>query len=227
MDPLDYVINTLAEQHRYLCITRDEQILATQLAWLNEFKLAIESTKNEFIEAQNEEKANLWLSAEELCTAIACCVQMFLDLKANKPDFAWNRLVDAQDHAHWSCDKSHLLNGIPSEYVSYFNALEKILFPPQTFTSISVVASTKCGICDSPLPECDHIRGSAYMGMRCTEVITPISVDHVAIVDHPADKRCRITHRGDGEDKMVNLMTLLEEPTGGGPGVDFLKMIVD
>ena len=218
MEPLQDVLQTLAEQHRYLYITRDEQVLATQLAWLNEFKLAIESEKNEFIEAQNEEEANLWLSVEELCTAIACCIRMFLDLKASKPDSAWNRLVDAQNHAHWSCDKSHLLSGIPSKYASYFDALEKMLFPPQWFNSISVVATTKCGICDSPMPECDHIRGNAYMGKRCAEIISVVSFDHAAIVDHPADKRCRITHRGNGEDKMVNMMTLLEEPTDGGPG---------
>ena len=218
MESHNDVIKTLAEQHRYLYITRDEQVLAVQLVWLNEFKLAIESAKNGFIEAQSEEKANLWLSIEELCTAITCCIQMFLDLKANKPDSAWNCLVDAQNYAHWSCDKSHLLGGIPAEYVSYFNALEKILFPPQIFNSISAVATTKCGICDSPMPECDHIRGNAYMGKRCSEISTSLSLDHVAIVYHPADKRCRIMHRGDGEDKMVNIMTLLEESTDEGPG---------
>lgn len=210
------VAQALARQQRYLYITRDAKVLATRLARLKRFRVSIQSRKKAYIRAQNEEKANLWLAVENLCSAIIRCIQMFLDLKAGEPDYAWIRLVEAQNFAHWSCDKNDLLRCVPSEYVSYFDALQKILFPPQMFTSLSATVTSKCSICDSPMSKCSHIRGNTYMGKQCAEMITSMSPNHVAIVDHPEDKKSRITHYGSSRKKMTNVMTLRVRPTGRG-----------
>lgn len=218
MDDIGYVIKLLAGQRYYLYITRDIRVFEAQEARLNKLKFGIESTKNMFIAELNEEKANLWLAAENLCTGIIHCIQMFLDLKRNKPDSAWNRLVEAQNHASWSCDKNDHLNSLPYEYTTYFEDLEKNLFPPQQFNSISFLAKTKCSICNSPMSECDHIRGNAYMGRHCIEIITEFIPLHVAIVDRPGDKKCRDTHYGTSKDKMINIMTLVEDPADRSAG---------
>ena len=214
MEYLGDVLKTLAAQRHYLYITRDGQVLEAQLARLGELRLAIESAKNMFKEELDGENANLWLCAEELCLGIISCIKMFLDLKADRPDSAWNHLVDAQNFAHWCCDKNHLLNGLPSEYAGFFDDLEKTMFPPQGFNSISIVARAECSLCSSPMPECEHMRGDAYMGERCAEIVADMSFNHVAFVDHPADKKCRVTCYEASKGKMTNVMTLLEEPIG-------------
>lgn len=212
------VINTLADQRRHLYITRDVQVLEAQLERLNRLKLDVESTKEAFIEERNEEKANLWLAAEDLCSAVIRCIQMFCDLKKNKPDSAWNQLVEAQNFALWSCDKNRLLNHMPSDFAAYLDVLEKALFPPQQLNSPSIVAKTKCGICGSPMPECNHMRGNAYMGRHCTEIVTEFTANHVAVADKPGDKKYGGTHYGTGRNKMANVVTLLEEATGKDDG---------
>ena len=212
------VISTLAEQRRYLSVTRDAQVLEAQLETLNELRLAVESTKEAFIEVQDEEKANLWLAAEDLCSGVVRSIQMFCELKKNNPDSAWNQLVEAQNFALWSCDKDHLLNHMPSDLAADLGILERALFPPQQFGSPCIVAKTKCGICGSPMHECNHIRGDAYMGRHCTEVVTEFAANHEAVVDKPGDKRCRDTHHGTSRDKTANVTALLDETAGRNDG---------
>lgn len=216
------MINTLADQRRHLYITRDVQSLEAQLGRLNKLKLDVESTKEAFIEERDEEKANLWLAAEDLCSGVIRCIQMFCDLKKNKPDSAWNQLVEARNFTLWSCDKNRLLNHVPSDFAAYLDALEKALFPPQQPNNLSIVAKTKCGICGSPMPECNHIRGNAYMGRHCTEIVTEFTANHAAIVDKPGDKKYRDAHYGagssSGKDKMASVMTVLGEAAGKDGG---------
>ena len=215
---LDDVIDKLAEQHQYLYATRDERVLEAQLEVLNKLKLDVESTKEAFIGDQDEEKANLWLAAEDLCSGAILAIQMFCDLKRSRPGSAWNQLVAAQNFANWSRDEDSSLNHLPSKLAARLDVLEKALFPQQQFNSLSILAKTKCGICGSPTTKCNHIRGDAYMGRHCTETVTEFAANHMAIVDKPGDKKLRATHYGTGGDKTANVMALLEETTGGGGG---------
>ena len=51
------------------------------------------------------------------------------------------------------------------------------------------------------------------MGKLCTVTLIPSKVDHVAIVNNPANKRCRIVSVG-AEGGMRNRMTWRVEPGG-------------
>jgi hypothetical protein len=52
----------------------------------------------------------------------------------------------------------------------------------------------ECTICNEAYGECDHVAGRLYMGQMCSKLVHEITgADHVALVDHPRDKGCRIT----------------------------------
>jgi len=206
------IIKTLESKLTYLFITRDKKIFEEQLSLLIDLKDKIIETKNEFI-SQQETEANKWLSIENICLSIIEGLNLFVKLKENDPDTAWNHLIAAQNHSHWSNNEFQLLGTIQRDCVSHFNNIELVLFPPQTFMSASMITEkSECSICHKDFSSCDHIRGEAYMGQACAEIATKISqFNHAAIVDHPDDKRCRVTYYGDKNPPTINKMTLLDE----------------
>ena len=207
------IIKTLENKLTYLFITRDKTIFEEQLSLLKTLKSKILETKNEFIDQQNENEANKWLSIENICLAIIEGSNLFLALKQNDPDSAWNHLITAQNHSHWSNNEYGLAGNIQRDCISHFNNIELVLFPPQSFMSISMISEkSECSICHKEFSECEHIRGEAYMGKACSEIATKIrDMHHIAIVSHPDDKRCRVTHYGDKNPPTINKMTLLDE----------------
>ena len=209
------IIETLEHEMTYLFITRDKTIFDEQIALLNKLKSKIIETKNKFIAQQDENNANKWLSIEYICLSIIDGLNLFVKLKENDPDTAWNHLIGAQHHVHWSCLVCELPKTIQRDCFSHFSNIELVVFPPQEFMSTSLVTESKCGICQKVFSECDHIRGEAYMGRMCTEIATKIrKVNHVAIVTDPDDKSCRVTHYGNKNPPTVNKMTLLDESVG-------------
>lgn len=204
------VIEFFKEKSKYLYITRDRTILEEQISLLRQIEGEIIKTKKQYIKEQNESLANLWLSFECLEKAIENGLRMFVLLKDGDPDNAWNCLVDAQNNASWSMIAHEFNKEIQLRYISFFNEIEKWLFPPQTFVSISMlVEQSECSICKKDMLECNHIRNQCYMGEFCSEMVTKMKrVNHVAIVSHPADKRCRNTHSGNTDSHKLNVMTL-------------------
>jgi len=206
-------IKTLESKLNYLFITRDKTIFEEQLSSLIDLKSKITETKNEHISQQNENESNKWLSIENICLSIIEGLHVFVKLKESDPDNAWNHLIAAQNHAHWSNNEYRLSGDIQRNCISHFNNIELVLFPSQTFMSASLVSErSECSICHKEFSECEHIRGEAYMGQACTEMCTKIrEFHHAAIVDHPDDKRCRVSHYGDTDPPTINKMTLLDE----------------
>ena len=204
------IIEILKEKFRYLYITRDKTILEEQISLLTEIELEILKTKRRYIAEQDEQSANLWLSFGCLVKAIINGLRMFVLLKDGDPDNAWICLIEAQNNASWSIDAHEFNKDIQVGYISFFDGIEKWLFPPQTFLSSSmVVGRSECSICKKDMLDCNHIRGQCYMGEFCYEIATKIErVNHAAIVFHPADKKCRITHTGNTDPPKLNMMTL-------------------
>ena len=206
-------VEVLEKALKYLFITRDKTVLNEQLSSLIKLKSTISQTKYQFIHQQNENNANKWYSIEEICLSIIEALKMFILLKENDPDAAWNHLIDAQNRAHWSNNAYQLSSFLQKECISRFHNIEVVLFPPQIFQSVSMVTvKSECSICNQDFSQCDHIRGEVYMGESCTETATEIGeVHHVAFVEHPDDKCCRLTHTGNKNPPTINWMTLLDE----------------
>jgi hypothetical protein len=71
--------------------------------------------------------------------------------------------------------------------------MEKLLFPPQVFMSAGFLSSRlDCSICGQSTSDCDHLRGRPYMGQLCEFIHRQPQGDHIALVEVPADKRCRV-----------------------------------
>lgn len=144
-------------------------------------------------------------------------LHMWLAIRSDDPDEGWNALVDAQAFARQAMRAHDILLDQIEDFNRHLLHLEKTLFPPQQFVSMSfTVEESKCSICDDAFHECDHITGLPYNGQFCTQVVTKAGpMEHTAIVTHPFDKGCRLTsYSEDGFD--VDTMTLVKTPSEDG-----------
>ena len=120
---------------------------------------------------------------------------MYLRLKKDKPDAAWSELVKAQDAFEAALRADEGFGEDVARQLSRLYTIERVVFPPQSFLGTGwIVKEEICSICGSEYEDCDHIKGRPYMGEFCVVHIRPYEVNHVAIVDRPASKHCRITH---------------------------------
>ncbi len=144
------------------------------------------------ISAGDEDYANLLLGCQCVAIALESEIKMWLHLKAEKPDNAWNELVSAQ-MASADAMRAHRGFSHLTQHIDRLEAIERLVFPPQVFISSGmIVGYQECSICGGDYDECSHLVGKPYMGEFCHIVAREISLDHVAIVKDPADKRCRV-----------------------------------
>ena len=191
------------KSENFLCITRCSALQRQALENLKSTEAMIETAKGEAIADNDEDLANLLLGFQCVVVALSNELEMWLLLKDEEPDAAWDKLVAAQmssvDAARAHSDFSHLTRNNER-----LEVIEKIVFPPQMFVSTCmIVQSQVCSICEQEYEECSHLIGHPYMGELCYVIAKDLSVDHVAIVECPADKRCRITGKttNDGTEK--------------------------
>ena len=187
--------NDIKDLKKLLFITRGLEILQNSRGELENTKNELEQLKQEVIELGDEDAANLILSLEHISSAIIEEFSMWIHLKEDNPNLAWDNLINAQDHAVTAVQVHKLAEEFEIEsYINRLHAVERVLFPPQVFVSASmIIGETTCSICGKDSDECEHIPGKPYMGEICLAVVSKIvRADHVAIVENPADKRCRI-----------------------------------
>jgi hypothetical protein len=151
------------------------------------------------IDDADEDSANVCLSAENLLACMSEELTMWIDLKNDEPNSAWNHLINAQS----ALEASLAAHDVAAEFAAYaehLSDLEEVLFPSQVFMSPGmIISSARCSICESDYDDCEHIAGRAYMGRFCTRVIHSIqAVDEVSIVQSPFDKRARVERFSDG-----------------------------
>ena len=194
-----------------LFITRDMEIQQTAIESLAKFSSEIEGQKLAAIELSDEDYANALLGCECIVASLQAELDMWILLKQQKPDKAWDQLITAQ-RACIAAARAHEGLGRTSEQLwRRLNGIETLVFPPQAFMSSGfVIEKMHCSICEENYEDCSHIRGLPYMGQFCHTVITKLNIDHVALVDSPKDKSCRVLQIG-VEGGMRNQMTWLIE----------------
>jgi hypothetical protein len=179
---------------------------------LEAFLTRLATEKQTRISALDEEPANILLAMELALETVLNELKMWIDLKQERPESAWDHLVTAQQLCLSAVSVRRQLAttqstvGLENLY-GKLQALERLLFPPQLFTSIGGTAKMReCSICGADYDDCDHVKGHAYLGQLCHTVIREMRLEEVSVVEDPANKRCRITHFSD-EGKMRNKMT--------------------
>ena len=210
------VFNAVVEEcEAFLFITRDSDLQRDACAKLDGLLLEIANYKQSAIAVDDENSANLLLGCECVAKFLTSEIRMWLFLKAEQPDKAWDMLVDAQ---------RYVLDAIRSDegfahldkYLDRLNAIEHLVFPPQVFLSSGMIVEAQiCSICEQDYEKCGHIKGRPYMGSFCVVRLVPSALDHVAIVENPANKRCRVL-KFSVEGGNRNRMTWRVEPIAAG-----------
>lgn len=153
-------------------------------------------TKHEVIEEGDEEAANQMLSFSCMINALRFELKMWIDLKNEEWDKAWNSLVDAEEYAQSARSAHEIIQECSvNEYIDKLRSYQSSIFPPQQFNSPGMyVKKFTCSICGEDYSECEHIAGETYWGEFCQRIPEEIiGTREVSLVDEPADKKARMT----------------------------------
>lgn len=176
----------------YLSLARSSQLQLEQCLALDLLLFNATRLKFEAVHRNKEDKANLFLGFECAIGAVRSELMMWILLKLDMPNEAWDQLVAAQ----MGClDASRAHRGFVhcEQRMEALERLEDNIFPPQVFISAGFVSDRlDCSICGERYSKCEHLRGKPYMGQFCEVIHRNPRGDHAAFVEAPADKRCRL-----------------------------------
>lgn len=178
--------------------------------------------KSKYVLENDEDAANTVLAMELSLRPVVEELRMWIALKREDPDRAWDHLVDAQQLAVSAIRvRTQVLPEIDNlgieNFLGRLRAIEHVVFPPQVFNSIGgLVRRRECSICGEEYEDCSHIKGDAYMGRVCSVVLHDLDLREVSIVDDPADKRARITHFTDEEGRRSRMTWQIEKDEADG-----------
>lgn len=164
-----------------------------QIEILGKFKTIVVNVKYQAFQKEEEKIANDLFHLQSMLNANICLLEMWVSLKKNNHREAWNRLIDVYEYVSIAIRAGDNHFGI-DEFIAKVENIEKVIFPGfNKFISIgAIISGGKCTICLQPIDDCDHIEGMIYWGRLCLRVEAIIQGDHVALVDHPKDRRCLI-----------------------------------
>lgn len=204
VEPLLFMARSLALQRSALQLTQA-------------FVERAEQARLSAIISRNEAEANVLLGFSSIGHALGSELAMFILLKEDQGEKAWDKLIDAQDQILAAASASQHFSNLEAKF-AHLREMEDHFFPPQVFVSAGlIVRQQHCSICQDDYEKCDHIAGRPYMGRLCSIVPREISADHIAVVKAPADRRCRITTFNDAGG-VRNKMTWVLSPRGGEKG---------
>ncbi len=126
----------------------------------------------------------------------------WMNIAVSKFVDSWSSLQDSLDHLR---SVKKFSNGTGICLIDFLEnqliELEK-LYPYNVFFSMGAsVDLFECSICGKDIDslECEHIKGELYRGEMAYGTAKGIgSIDHVAMVKHPQDKRCVVKYEDDG-----------------------------
>ncbi len=181
------------ESEVFRSIARDSELQQEACENLESALSEIAQEKQIAVENNNEDYANLLLGCEFAAQSLLHELKMWLLLKQEKPEEAWDHLVGAQMKATRAAKADNGFRHL-EHYRQHLEIIEKIVFPPQVFVSAGmIIHEQECSICGEDYDECEHIAGKPYMGNFCHVIVKDVTADHISIVENPADKRCRVT----------------------------------
>ena len=179
-----------AQVFRY--ITRCPKLQKNAIKSLKDLQTKILSMKSGAVADKDEARANIFLGYECAIFGLIAELEMWLLLKQEDPDKAWDKLVTAQ-MAYCAAAQADIGFNHVLQHLHRLEEIEKLVFPPQVFMSSGTTAERlTCSICEEEYEHCEHLAGKPYMGKFCGIIAQDVKFEHVALVENPADKRCRI-----------------------------------
>ena len=182
----------IREAEVFLSITRCSKLQRNEIESLREFQSNVFDMKSKAIAENNEKLANMLLGYECVVDTLLAELEMWILLKQDDPDKAWDKLVAAQASSIGAVRAHEGFNHLIRHY-QRLEAIEQLVFPSQVFIcSGMIVRHQECSICGGEYEDCEHLKGKPYMGEFCRVIVRDAVIDHAAIVENPANKRCRI-----------------------------------
>ncbi|NGM88745.1 hypothetical protein G5B35_15675 [Parapusillimonas sp. SGNA-6] len=189
---LDYFNAGIQEAEIFLCLARSSKLQLEQCFALDLLSYNATRIKHEAVRRSNENDANLFLGFECAIGSVRAELMMWILLKQDMPNEAWDQLVAAQMGCI-DATRAHIGFANCERRLSNLEQLEGQIFPPQTYMSAGLVSNRlDCSTCRCRYSTCEHLRGKPYMGQFCEVIHRDQRADHVALVETPADKRCRV-----------------------------------
>lgn len=204
---LDYFNAGIEKAQVFLCLARSTRLQFEQCIALDGVLYNAAQIKAEAIRRGKEEDANLFLGFECAIGAVKSELMMWILLKRDMPNEAWDRLVAAQMGC-LDATRAHVGFAGCERRLKELEELEGQIFPPQAFMSAGFISDRlDCSICGERYSKCEHLRGKPYMGQFCEVIHRKPRGDHVALVKTPADKRCRVVSikTKDGHEDKITL----------------------
>lgn len=184
----------LAECSNYIFFVRATELQLRTVNLLTQSLKQINEVKEHFISQQQESISNTLFTYELYFESVLFQINMVLELKNNEPSKAWEYLVKSQVSAQAALRIGFRNEEILMQHSQKLLMDEKTYFPPQLFVSAGfMIHGSKCSICQDEYELCNHIRGMAYMGEMCSEILNHAELVEVSVVENPADKMCRAT----------------------------------
>lgn len=185
--------NDAAQECEKFCfMSRGKEFQLKSIRKLNMLKENVLKLKGEMINLKDEDAANAALSLENMIETLFSELKMWIALKEDKPNEAWDFLIDAQSAARIALQAHNIAYHLEN-YINKLDLLEKLLFPPQIFFSPHfIIEGATCSICGEDYEECDHMAGKAYMGKMCGQWVNKMRKAELSIVKEPASKQARV-----------------------------------
>jgi hypothetical protein len=189
---VDHFNKGIEEAENFLCLARSSRLQLEQCLALDVLLYNATRIKHKAVRRGEEDNANLFLGFECAIGAVRSELMMWILLKRDMPNEAWNRLVASQ-MACLDATRAHMGFAHCEQRLKALEQLEGQIFPPQAFMSAGFVSDRlDCSICGERYSKCEHLRGKPYLGQFCEVIHRNPKGDHVALVKVPADKRCRV-----------------------------------
>ena len=184
--------DTIKDTEVFLSIARASELQQDALEALERLSPKIAEEKARAVKDKNEDYANMLLGCECVAAALIAELKMWILLKQEEPEAAWNQLVSAQN-ASLAAARAHDSFSRLALHYQRLEEIEQLVFPPQVFLSVGLIAKRQeCSVCKCEYEDCEHLACKPYMGQFCSIRVHEIESQEASIVEYPADKRCRI-----------------------------------
>lgn len=203
-----------------LYLTRDRGLQQDAVNDLSGYHYQIDDMRQQAIRFQDEENANIFLGMKCVVAGLISELKVYINLKNDNMDEAWSHLISAQSSINAAMRANAGFSTLSSQS-HRLRELEKYLFPPQQFLSAGlIVGFQQCSICNDDYSKCDHLAGKAYMGRFCAITLKDVEPNHVAFVDEPANRHCRVTATSVSEGRRNVMTWRVSEPDNPTPSIE-------
>jgi len=199
------ITQTIDGCQKVLFISRGKEFQEEVIIQLESLLNKIQTAKTQAIENKAEQWANLLLQHECITQAYLEFARMWVEIKNDEMDKAWDSLINAQMAMRCAIlvRDDHQLH----RFNERLHLIESVMFPSPMFVSAGYTTEKiECSICGQEYGECGHIKGRVYLGQICACIVRKCTFNEVSLVADPADKHCRTLSFGE-RGRMRNFMT--------------------